>query len=407
MPWRAKSPMEERLDLIREYASGLLTMTELAAQYGISRKTGYKWVERYAIEGLCGLHDRSRRPLHHPQAMDPEVLEALLAHRGRHPHWGAKKLLAIAARRQPHLDWPSRSTVNALLKQRGLIRPRRRHHHPAAGPLPQPPRAVNEVWTTDFKGEFRTGDGRYCYPLTLRDGLSRFVLRCDGLSGPTYEATRVRFERAFADYGLPDRIRSDNGSPFAGSGVGRLSRLAVWWMRLGIRPERIAVGHPEQNGSHEQFHRVLKAETTRPPAATLLAQQRRFDAFCAEYNQERPHEALAQQPPATVYRPSARPYPRQLPPLDYAGHVEVRRVYGNGCVWWGTHVLFLSNALIGQDVAFEEVDDGLWTVYFATVPLARFDERHRQLHPLPSMTGGRSASCAGSAPAVKKKKTLR
>jgi putative transposase len=407
MPWRARSPMEERLELIREYESGLLTMTELAAQYGISRKTGYKWLERYTVEGVHGLDDRSRRPHHHPQATDPAVLEALLAHRYRHPRWGAKKLVAIAARRQPEIDWPSRSTVNAVLKQRGLIHPRRRRHHPAMGPVPQAPRAVNEVWTTDFKGEFRTGDGRYCYPLTLRDGLSRFVLRCDGLVGPTYEATRSRFERAFADYGLPDRIRSDNGPPFAGTGVGRLSRLAVWWIRLGIRPERIALGHPEQNGSHEQFHRVLKAETTRPPAATLRAQQRRFDAFCAEYNQERPHEALAQQPPATVYRPSPRPYPRQLPPLDYAGHWEVRRVYGNGCVWWGTHVLFLSNALIGHDVAFEEVDDGLWTVYFATVALARFDERHRQLHPIASLTGGRSASCAGSAPALKKHKQPR
>src|SRR5882672_8316818 len=166
MPWRARSPMEERLELIREYESGLLTMTELAAQYGISRKTGYKWLERYTVEGPPGLDNRSRRPHHHPQATDREVLEALLAHRYRHPRWGAKKLLAIAARRQPHVAWPSPSTVNALLKQRGLIRPRRRHHHPASGPVPQAPLAVNEVWTTDFKGEFRTGDGRYCYPLT-------------------------------------------------------------------------------------------------------------------------------------------------------------------------------------------------------------------------------------------------
>jgi transposase InsO family protein len=404
MPWREMSPMEARLEFIREFETELFTMTELAAQYGISRKTGYKWLDRYDAEGAPGLLDRSRRPHHSPHATDPELVEVLVAQRQRHPLWGAKKLLAIAARQQPAAAWPCRSTVCTRLKARGLVRSRRRRHPTAAGPRPQAPVGVNDVWTTDFKGEFRTGDGVYCYPLTLRDGFSRFVLRCEALPGPTYAATRRQFERAFAAYGLPQRIRSDNGAPFAGAGLARLSRLNVWWIRLGIMPERIAVGHPEQNGSHEQFHRVLKATTTRPPAISARAQQRRFDTFCAEYNHERPHEALAQQTPAMVYRPSLRALPPRLPAIDYAGHWEVRRVYGNGCVWWGDRVLFLSNALIGEDVAFEEVGDGLWTVYFATVALARFDERHRQLHPLTLYTEGRSASFAGSAPDLKKHK---
>jgi putative transposase len=404
MSWREMSPMEERVEFIREYNTELFTMTELASQYGITRKTGYKWLARYDAQGAAGLLDRSRRPHHSPHATDPDLVEGLVAERRRHPRWGAQKLLAVAARHQPRADWPSRSTVCTLLKQRGLVAPRRRRHHPAPGPLPRAPLTVNEVWTTDFKGEFRTGNGVYCYPLTLRDGCSRFVLRCDGLLGPTYDATRRRFEQAFAEYGLPQRIRSDNGSPFAGAGLARLSRLNVWWIRLGIVPERIAVGHPEQNGSHEQFHRVLKAETTRPPASTVRAQQRRFDAFCAEYNQERPHAALANQTPAMVYAPSPRSLPRRLPPIEYPSHLEVHRVYGNGCVWWGDRVLFLSNALIGEDVAFEAVDDGLWTVYFATVPLARFDERHRRLHPIVPFTEGRSASSAGSAPDLKHKK---
>jgi len=399
MPWRETWPMDQRMQFVTEYQSGLFTMTELAEQYAITRKTGYKWLARYDAEGVVGLHERSRRPHHSPQAIDADLVDALVAQRHRHPRWGAKKLLAVLARQQPRAAWPSRATVCTLLRQRGLVRPRRWRNRPPPGMPPRTPiTAVNEVWTTDFKGQFRTGDCVYCYPLTLRDGFSRFVLRCDALLGPTYDATRRRFEQAFAEYGLPQRLRSDNGAPFAGTGLARLSRLNVWWMRLGIVPERIAVGHPEQNGSHEQFHRVLKADTARPPAATGRAQQRRFDTFCAEYNHERPHEALADQTPAMVYQPSPRALPRRVPPLDYPGHLAIRRVYGNGCVWWGDRVLFLSNALIGEDVGFEEVGEGLWTVYFATVALARFDERHRHLHPLAAVREGRSASSAGSAP---------
>jgi putative transposase len=382
MPWRERSPMEQRLELVQEYASGLFTMTELAAHYGISRKTGYVWVDRYAAEGAAGLQDRSRRPHTSPQATEAALMAALVAQRRRHPRWGAKKLLAVVKRAQPDAAWPARSTVNDALNARGLIEPRRRRARPLV-PRPSPLApitAANEVWTTDFKGEFRTGDGVYCYPLTVRDGFSRFVLRCDGLAGYRYDATRARFVRAFADYGLPLRIRSDNGTPFAGAGLGRLSRLAVWWMRLGIVPERIAPGHPEQNGSHEQFHAVLKAATARPPAATTTAQQRRFRRFRHEYNEERPHEALADRVPAQLYAASPRPYPRMLPPLEYAGHFEVRRVYANGCLWWRQRVLFVSEALVGQDVAFEEVDEGVWTLYFGTVALARFDERQHRLH---------------------------
>jgi putative transposase len=386
MPWREISPMDQRIEFVREYVSGLWTMTELAAQYGITRKTGYKWLERYETDGASGLADRSRRPHTSPQTTDADLIAALVAQRRRHPRWGAKKLLAVVTRDQPTAAWPARSTVCDALKARGLIVPHRVRARPVL-PRPSPLvpiTAANDVWTTDFKGQFRTGDGVYCYPLTLRDGFSRFLLRCDGLAGCTYDATRARFVRAFADYGLPARIRSDNGAPFAGAGLGRLSRLAVWWMRLGIVPERIAPGHPEQNGAHEQLHAVLKAETARPPAATAAAQQRRFHRFRREYNEERPHEALADRVPARLYTPSPRPYPGQLPPLDYAGHLEVRRVYDTGCVWWRGHHLFLSEALVREAVAFEEVADGLWTIYFATVALARFDERHHRLHQLGS-----------------------
>ena len=398
MPWRETSPMEQRLEFIREYESELFTMTELAAQYGISRKTGYLWLERYEAEGVLGLVDRSRRPHHSPQATDPEVIERLVRVRRRHPHWGAKKLLTVAARQAPTADWPCPSTVSAHLKARGLITARRRRRPPVAVPSTRGViTRANEVWTADFKGEFLTGDHRYCYPLTVRDGWSRFVLRCDALTAHTLAVTRPRFERAFAEYGLPERLRSDNGPPFGGPGLGRLSSLAVWWIRLGIVPERIEPVHPEQNGSHEQFHAVLKADTTRPPAASAAAQQRRFTRFCAEYNDERPHEALDQAVPATRYQPSSRSLPRRLPPLEYPGHAEIRRVDQNGMVSW-RQPLFVSAALAGEAVAFEEVDDGIWTVTFATVVLGRFDECQHRIHPIAPVTAGRSASSAGSAP---------
>ena len=402
MPWREQSPVEQRGELVREYMSGLFTMTELAAQYGISRKTGYKWVAAYDARGSAGLQDQSRRPHHSPQATDAAVIDALLTIRRRHPSWGPKKLLAVAQRRHQGLEWPARSTVAALLKRRGLVTTRRRRGTPAPAPVAarSPFTRPNEVWTVDYKGEFLTGDGRYCYPFTLRDALSRYVLRCDALTAHTLAITRPRFERAFVEYGLPDRIRSDNGPPFGGPGLGRLSALAVWWIRLGIVPERIDPGHPEQNGSHEQFHRVLKAETARPPAAHARAQQRRFTRFCAEYNHDRPHESLQQTVPAQHYQPSLRAWPHRLPPLEYPGHAEIRRVDQNGYVSW-RRPLFVSAALADEAIAFEEVDDGIWTVTFATVVLGRFDERQHRIHPIAAISGGRSASSAGSAPTRK------
>jgi putative transposase len=404
MPWQERSPMDLRMRFVTDWQSGCWTMTELCADYQVSRKTGYKWADRYERSGPRGLHDRSRRPHASPLATDPELVDRLVALRRRHPRWGAKKLLVVAARRDPQADWPSRTTVCDLLKARGLVSPRRRPDRPAhAASPPAPITRIHEVWTTDFKGEFLTGDGVYCYPLTLRDGFSRFVLRCDALAGHTYDATRRRFERAFAEYGLPDRMRSDNGGPFASTGLARLSRLSVWWMRLGIVPERIALGHPEQNGSHEQFHSVLKAATTRPPAPNARAQQRRFDRFCFEYNHERPHEALADDVPASRYQPSARPMPRRLLPLEYPGHLELRRVSTIGQISWRNALIFVSEALAGEDVGLEEVDDGLWTIRFASVVLGRFDERHRRIHPIAAITAGRSASYAGSAPHLKNK----
>jgi putative transposase len=372
--------MDQRLQLIAEFRTGLYSMTELAAAYGVSRRIGYYWVDRYTRDGH--LEPRSRRPHTSPTATAAIVVERIRGARLAHPSWGAGKLREWLRRREPDMLWPCRDTIHEILRRQGLIRQRVRRRPVLHPPVHlTTPTAPNALWTTDYKGEFRTGDGAWCYPFTLRDGCARFVLRCQGLEDHTRAATQPEFVKAFRMYGLPDRIRSDNGPPFGAPGLGRLSRLAVWWLRLGIVPERITPRHPEQNGSHEQFHAVLKRETTQPPARSRRAQQRRFDAFVTEYNDERPHAALGGVPPSACYVPSSRPYPETLPSLEYAAGWEVRRVSTTGSVSWRGRAVFLTEVLAGEDVAFEAVDDGLWLVRFATVPLARFDERRRQLLP--------------------------
>jgi putative transposase len=384
MPWQETSPMDLRIQLVREFESGLFTMSELAEAYQVSRKTAYKWVQRHATGGLAAMADRSRRPHGCPHATPAAITDALVAARHRHPTWGALKLLAWLRRRDPAGDWPASSTASALLHQAGLVRARRARRPPGTRERRlSTPVAPNDLWTVDYKGAFLTGDAAWCYPLTVRDGASRFVLRIDAVRGPTAQVTRARLARAFAEYGLPIGVRSDNGTPFASTGLGGLSQLAVWWLRLGIRLERILPGHPEQNGAHEQFHAVLKAETARPPARSAAAQQRRFGRFRQEYNHDRPHQALAQTPPATHYQPSPRALPARLAPFEYDGHLEVRRVGSNGCVLWHQQVLFLGRALAAHDVGFEETADGVWTVQVGTLAIAHFNARTVEITELP------------------------
>jgi transposase InsO family protein len=369
------------------YASQIFSMTDLCAQFRISRKTGYQLVGAYERSGGAAFAERSRRPHHSPTATPAAVVDALLACRAQHPHWGPKKLLRVVQRRQPDLatQWPGVSTLARVLKQRGWIAPRARGRRLWRTPLAlTPATAPNTLWTADFKGELRTGDSRWCYPLTVMDGWSRYLLGCDGFLGPTDAATQAAFRRLFATYGLPERIRTDNGTPFAGPGVANLSPLAVWWIRLGIALERIDRGHPEQNAAHERMHGTLKAETTRPPAAKLRFQQHRFTRFREEYNEERPHEALAFDVPATRYRVSPRSYPHRLAPLEYPGHFDVRRVYAHGDIRWGNRRLFVSQALANEYIGLEEIEDGLWDLCFASMRLARLDQRTGALHPRPA-----------------------
>ncbi len=382
MPWSETSPMSERLRFISDYLAALEDFTTLCRRYSVSRPTGYKWVARYEADGPAGLHEHSRRPHTSPTATAPAVCEALLTLRRRHPAWGPKKLVVILARRAATLGFapeqlPAPSTAAALLKRAGLVPGARRRPHPVAPRASA--RAVadgpNALWTVDFKGQFKTRDGVYCYPLTVADCATRYVLACRALTSTSYAESQPVFRQLFQTYGLPARIRSDNGGPFASLAVGRLSRLSVWWIRLGIRPELITPAHPEENGSHERMHRDLKRDTTRPPAPTRRAQQYRFDAWCTEFNTERPHEALGQTPPAAHYTASPRVYPTRLPLLEYPAHHVIRRVTSNGCLRWNGRWLSVSHVLCGQSVGFEEIDDGLWTLHFGPIVLGRFDER--------------------------------
>jgi putative transposase len=376
VPWREMSAVDAREAFIREYLDGIDTMTELCERHGISRQTGYTWVARYDTDGIVGLQDRSRRPHHSPTATPPAVVEALIAARRRRPTWGPKKLLG----RDWHLAaQPAHSTASAILKRAGLVaksRRRVRPGHPGA-----PPAAVaepNAVWTLDFKGHFRIG-GQWCYPLTVIDRCTRYVLACHALRSTETGATQRVLTRVFQQYGLPERIRSDNGVPFATAwAVARLSPLAVWWIRLGIVPELITPGCPQQNGRHERYHRTLKAETADPPAATWAAQQQRFLRYRQTFNHERPHEALGQRAPAEFYVASPRAYPTMLPALIYPADCDVRHVGASGSISWAAgRRVFVSHVLVHEDVAMRPLADGLWAVYFGPLLLGHLDDRQK------------------------------
>lgn len=380
MPWSETTPMTERVRFISDLESALYTMTELCERYTISRKTGYKWAERFVADGARGLEDRSRAPKSCPHRTEARVVEALVAERQKHPRWGPRKLLVILAKRHPDWSWPAPSTAGEILKRHGLVTPRRRRkrRQPARRPHIEV-NSPNDLWTCDFKGQFRTGDGVYCYPLTVADHHSRYLLGCEGQLSTATAGVQPAFERLFRAKGLPKAMLSDNGSPFSSRAVCGLSRLSVWWIKLGIEPVRIEPGKPAQNGVHERMHRTLGDETTRPPAADLASQQIRFDTFRREFNHERPHESLGQRAPAEFYEPSPRRYPDPIPTVEYPGHFEVRKVRKDGQIRWRSHLLFLSEALVGEPVGLEEVEDGIWSVSFCQQLLGRFDERNRKL----------------------------
>jgi putative transposase len=368
---------DERARFVRDFASGHWSMSELCERYGVSRPTGYKWLARRA--GGAGFADRSHTPQRCPHRTSAD-LEALIVEARHEYGWGAKKLRHVLRTRYPDRPWPARSTFNEILDRHALLhknRRRRKWTHPGAAPLHT--ERPNQVWPVDFKGQFKTGDGRYCYPLTVTDHFSRRLLACHGLPSVATAGTKPVFRALFRAVGLPEAIRSDNGAPFASIGIHGLSALNVWWMQLGIVHQRIRPASPQENGTHERMHRELKRETTRPASRSLRAQQRRFDAFRVRYNDERPHEGLGDRTPSSLWMPSARPYPEHLTPPAYPAHLEVRRVSTAGTFSLHGHQPFLSEVLHGQDVGLEEVDDGIWNIVYYRTLLGKIDERTRQI----------------------------
>ena len=380
MPWSETSPMDQKTQFIADVLRGGLAIVELCDDYGISRKTGYKWIDRYLNEGPDGLRDRSRRPTSNPNSTPPELVDAILDARRRHPSWGAKKLLKVLSGQHPRWPWPQRSTVCDILKRNGLVAKKRRRR--AIGHPGKPSTIVtapNDLWCADYKGHFKTGDGRYCYPLTVTDAFSRYLLGCQALLDTSVDGAKPVFTRLFREFGLPNRIRTDNGVPFATNTLARLSRLSAWWVRLGVMPEFIEPGKPQQNGRHERMHKTLKAEATRPPRASSLAQQRRFNSFRAEFNDERPHEALDMETPDSLYERSPREMPARLPPLEYPDRFETRYVSANGGIRWNSEWVCVSTVCAGEFVGLEEIDNGVWNVYFGALKLGRFLERHMRI----------------------------
>ena len=376
MPWLETAPMEQRERFVRDDRLALYTMTELCDRYDISRKTGYKWLERFDAGGRAGLSDRSRAPHQCPHRITEHVAQLICLARRQHPSWGPEKLLQWLGPRHPDIDLPAVSTAGDLLARKGLVKKRRRrrpHRHP--GVVPAVTTQPNDLWTADFKGQFRTRDGIYCYPLTIADQHTRFLMACHGLLSTKGHGVRPVFDRLFREYGLPRAIRTDNGVPFATTGIHGFSQLNVWWLRLGIQHQRILPGQPQQNGAHERMHKTLKGDAIRPPRATLAAQQRAFNRFRGMYNTERPHKFLRGRTPGSLYRPSTRPYTGELPPIEYPGHFLVKRITNAGTFRFKKRLLFIANALKQHTIGLEEIADGIWSIHFCRVLVGRLDER--------------------------------
>lgn len=373
MSWRETKPMNEKIKFISAYLEDEDYFSDLCEVFSISRKTGYKWIKRYEESGVEGLHDQSRAPHGHPNALSEDVVARILRLRNKHPQWGPKKLRVIMERRNPDLILPATSTIGEVLQRHGMTRARKRKRR--SSPYGEKLRSydyANSVWCADFKGHFPV-DGKRCFPLTITDGYSRYILGCEGLRSSRFSPTQRIFKAVFRKYGLPDVIRTDNGAPFSSLAPAGLSSLAVWWIRLGIIPERIMPGRPDQNGRHERMHGTLKMATAHPPRRNFASQQRAFDKFVEEYNEIRPHEGINFQVPASLYKPSERSYPEKIPDPEYPSSFLVMRAYPNSVISFSGTQWYLSAPLAGQLIGLDPLPNKRWKVYFAHVPIGIAD----------------------------------
>lgn len=382
MPWKGVTVDEQRKDFIRDHELRWYSVTELAERFCVSRKTAHKWISRFREGGFNGLAERSRAPHRSPNETPPEIRQALLEQKGKHPAWGARKLLKILQSKHPDWTMPSEITANRLFDSHGLVHKRRRLRRLHPGCPKHSASEPNDIWAADYKGQFRLKNGSYCFPLTISDLHSRLLLGCQGHHAVSLEQTRRYFEHLFREYGLPNRIRTDNGIPFPSNALARLSQLSVWWISLGIYPELIEPGHPEQNGIHERMHRTLKAEATIPPEYSMNAQQDRFNRFRQEFDTVRPHQAIEMRTPAELYRPSDRKMPATIEAYDYPDHYLVRRVSRAGTIRAPTHQFFVATPLREQYVGLEEIADGVYDLFFCFYHIGRYDHRTKTLHPV-------------------------
>ncbi len=389
VPWKASSVLDERIRFVMAVLGGEVSMAGLCLSHGISRETGYKWLARHHAGGWDGLKDQSRAPLHQAGAVTAAIAAAVVAMRRKRPHWGPRKLRAALLRDRPEEAWPAASTLGDLLRREGLVADGSRRQRPELVTRPfAAATAPNELWCIDFKGWFGTADGHRCDPLTLSDAVSRYLLACE-IMEPRTAGVLVACDRLFRERGLPGALRMDNGPPFASTGAGGLTRLSVGWVKLGIRLERITPGCPEQNGRHERMHRTLKAETSRPPAATLAAQQARFDAFRRDFNEVRPHEALDQATPASRHTSEGRAYPSRIDEPWYDADHQVRRVRTDGTIKWRGTLVPISTALAGEPIGLAALEGGDWAVWFADIALGVVERTSNNFRCLAAARPGR------------------
>ncbi len=394
MPWKGVTVSEQRQRFLEDYQLNYYSITELAERFSISRKTAHthpghqgKWINRFKKHGQAGFHEHSRRPHSCPWQTDAAIVEELVKFRKAHPRWGPRKLLDLMHRRKPRRELPAVSTAAQILAREGLIKPRRRYRRAHPGCPKSIPQGPNDIWAADYKGQFRLKNGNYCFPLTVSDLASRYVLGCDAHPAISLEKSFTHFKGLFETYGLPHRIRTDNGVPFASNALARLSQLSVWFIKLGIYPELIEPGKPQQNGVHERMHRTLKQEATIPPGSSLRGQQRKFDRFREEFNQERPHEALEMKRPGEIYQPSRRAMPKRVETYDYPAHYLVRRVSRAGTIRVFHKQIFVSNTLHEDYVGLEEVDDGVYDLFYCFYHIGRYELKTNKIHDIVSKVG--------------------
>jgi putative transposase len=382
MPWKETCAMDQKMGLIGDYLDQSYSITQLSEIYEVSRNTVYKWIKRYKQGGNEGLTSKTAAPLRHPNATSLKIAREIVSLKLKHNSWGPKKLVCWLKQHQPDRSWPAISTAGNILKQAGLVKARKKRSRtpPYTEPF-QECLGPNLVWSADYKGQFKTGDGELCYPLTVTDNYSRYLLGCQALKHPDYNGSKPVFEAIFKKNGLPAAIRTDNGTPFASKGLGGLSRLSVWFIKLGIKPERITAGHPQENGRHERMHRSLKAATAEPPKGNHREQQRAFNVFIPEFNNERPHEALGMRTPSACHKPSLRSYPERLPAITYHGNYLIRQVRHNGEIKWKGEKVYVSAALAKEPVGLKPKGEHLWDIFFSTCWLGTLDELDMCIKP--------------------------